>query len=187
MPQTLCACLPNAVVADPHDTNALPRLLCGLLDGEGGDHFGGHDIADGVECHPIHMAFDGDAAGLDGSPEALGLQLDPHQQGPVVVVSLGEHEVVHRPAPSFLYHMVYNQPAVVPGTTIGAPVETGGWRRGRSSSRHEDALEYTIACPTPVTGFDTTCWVCQPIACDGEDVLPLPITNQGLTKWMRTR
>lgn len=91
----LCARLPHTIVADLHEVNALPSQPSCRLDSEGRLHLGRNCTAEGVECHLV-ICLANIVAGIDGAPETLGLQLDLHEQGLVVVVGLGQDRVCGR-------------------------------------------------------------------------------------------
>lgn len=76
---TLHACLPRAIVSDPHEANALPRQLRSRLDGESRHHLRRSCTAEGVERHQGLQLTDM-IVEIDCAPETQGLQLHLHEQ-----------------------------------------------------------------------------------------------------------
>jgi hypothetical protein len=86
--QLLHARHPNAVVADPHRLDALPRLLSRILRHKCSDHLCRDLTAYRIQGHPVHLELG--AARIKCRPEPTHFQFDSHQERPLVVIGFCE-------------------------------------------------------------------------------------------------
>jgi hypothetical protein len=94
-PHLLQGCLGNSVIADAHHLDAVPCVLRRGLDGKRGDHVGWHSTSDHIEHRAVHLELG--VSLVNHPPQRSRLQLDLHEERPLIVVCLRQDGLVHRP------------------------------------------------------------------------------------------
>ena len=105
----------HAITSDARRNDRLPRQLRrGLVD-EGRAKLGGDGGAQGLQCPAIVVVVD--AADVNRLPLPPSLQLDLHQQAPLVVVRRGEHRP-RRSCSGVMVDRLQHRGAAAPTTTL---------------------------------------------------------------------